>query len=439
MSRPEAAQSEDAPSHPGLAARRAALTAISSVLDRGRMLDDARMGGTGPERAEAHGLADLTLRRLGQIDALLDAFVERRPRPPVPHILRLMAAELLFAGRPAHAVVDLGVRLAKGAGAARLGGLVNAVGRRIAAEGPALVAAQDAAALNLAPWLGERLTADWGAETARAIAAAHLSPAPHDLTLRAPGDAEAFAAELSETVPAEILPTGSVRLSGRPQLSALPGYEAGAWWAQDAAAALPAAMIDGAGIAARGARVLDLCAAPGGKTMQLAAMGHRVTALDVSADRLARLSENLARTGLEADLVAADATRWEPGGRAPFDAILLDAPCSATGTIRRHPDLQHRFDAGEIAALTALQDRLLDAAWGWLRPGGTLVFCTCSLLKAEGEERAAAFLARTPDAALLPWEGAFADGAGRMRSRPDMWAERGGVDGFFAARFRRAG
>ena len=416
---------------PGLAARRAALALLEDVLGRGAML--AEQGGSGPERAEARGLADLTLRRLGQVDDVLGRFVERPPPGAGRQVLRLMATELLFAGTPPHAAVDLAVRLARGGkGTARLAGLVNAVGRRLAEDGAAIISGQDAPALAMPGWLAGALARDWGAQAARAIAEAHLEPAPHDLTLRGPGDADALAAELG----GRVLPTGTVRLAGRPQLSALPGYAAGAWWVQAAAAALPARLIQ----APAGRRVLDVCAAPGGKTMQLAAAGARVTALDVSEARMQRLRKNLGRTGLAAETVAADALEWRP--EAPFDAVLLDAPCTATGTIRRHPDLPHRTDGSALPALVNLQARLLDRAWSWLAPGGVLVFCTCSLLRAEGEAQAAAFLARTPDAAAAPITAADAVppelvADGRLRTRPDQWAERGGLDGFFAARFVR--
>jgi 16S rRNA (cytosine967-C5)-methyltransferase len=416
---------------PGLAARRAALALLEGVLGRGAML--AEQGGSGAERAEARGLADLTLRRLGQVDDLLARFVERPPPGTGRQILRLMATELLFAGTPPHAAVDLAVRLARGGkGKARLAGLVNAVGRRLARDGAAIVSGQDAPALAMPGWLAGALARDWGAEAARAIAGAHLEPAPHDLTLRAPGDADALAVELG----GRVLPTGTVRLEARPQITALPGYAAGAWWVQDAAAALPARLIP----APAGKRVLDLCAAPGGKTMQLAAAGARVTALDISEPRMERLRENLGRTGLAAETVTADALEWEAG--AAFDSVLLDAPCTATGTIRRHPDLPHRTDGSALAALAALQARLLDRAWGWLAPGGVLVFCTCSLLRAEGEAQADAFLVRVPDAAAFPVtteEGVppefVADG--RLRTLPDQWGAFGGLDGFFAARFVR--
>lgn len=414
---------------PGLPARRAALRLLDGVF-QGAILEEVA-GGTGAERAEARGLAELTLRRLGQVDDALGRFVERVPAGTGRQILRLMAAELLFAGTAPHAAVDLGVRLAQGdKRTARLAGLVNAVGRKLASAGD-LPAGQDAAALNTPAWLARALARDWGDEVARAVAEAHLEPAPHDLTPKVAGDAGALAEELG----ARLLPTGSLRLVGRPQLTALPGFRAGAWWVQDAAAALPAQLVP----RPAGRRVLDLCAAPGGKTMQLAAAGARVTALDISAQRMERLRENLGRTGLEAETVVADALDWQP--EAPFDAVLLDAPCTATGTIRRHPDLPHRTDGRGLPALVELQRRLLDRAWGWVAPGGVLVFCTCSLLKAEGEAQAADFLARTAGTVAVP---VGADEApaefiadGWLRTRPDFWADRGGLDGFFAGRFAR--
>ena len=217
-------------------------------------------------------------------------------------------------------------------------------------------------------------------------------------------------------------------------MSGLPGFEAGAWWVQDAAAAVPARMLG----ALEGRRVLDLCAAPGGKTLQLAAAGAAVTALDVSDARLGRLRENLARTGLGARVVVADALGWTPAGK--FDAILLDAPCSASGTIRRHPDLPHLRGGGNPATLVALQATLLARAYQWLAPGGRLVYAVCSLLPSEGEEQVARFLAATPgarvvapDAAALGIEPGWVDAAGGVRLRPDYWPERGGMDGFYAA------
>ena len=345
-----------------------------------------------------------------------------------------MAAELLFEGTPPHAAVDLAVRLAQGGrGTARLSGLINAVGRRVAEQGAGLLAEHDPGPMNMRGWLRERLIKDWGRDTALAIAEGHLSPAPHDLTLRNPENLKPLAQETGGT----ILPTGSLRLPGRPQISALPGYEQGAWWVQDAAAALPARLIPGP----KGKRALDLCAAPGGKTMQLAAMGADVTALDISEGRLKRLRENLERTGLSARIVIADALEWQPD--RPFDAILLDAPCSATGTIRRHPDLPYRTSAKGLKALTELQARLLDRAAAWTAPGGTVIFCTCSLFPAEGELQAKAFLERHPDFARQPIgedeiPAEFRNRAGDMRTRPDHWTDEGGLDGFFASRLTRA-
>ena len=420
---------------PGLTARQGALALLSAVLDRGAMPDEAGLAGTPAERAEARGLADLTLRRLGQTDALLGRFVQRMPRPPVAHVLRLMAAELVFAGTAPHAAVDLAVRLAQRGRGAGFAGMVNAVGHRLAEEGAEIAAAQDAARLNAPGWLWGRLSSDWGGAATRAIATAHLAGAPVDLTPRDPAGAETLAAALGAT----LLPTGTLRLTHRPQISALPGFAEGAWWAQDAAAALPARLVP----APAGKRVLDLCAAPGGKTLQLAAAGAKVTALDLSEARMGRLAENLARTGLTAECITADALDWTP--QRPFDAVLLDAPCSATGTIRRHPDMPWRRGGPDVKGLAELQSRLFDRAAEWVAPGGTLVFCTCSLLKAEGEDQARGLAVRHPDFAPLPLTPGeagipprFLTPGGELRTRPDFWPEHGGLDGFFAARLRRA-
>jgi len=428
-------KAEPAEAAPGLTARQGALHLLTSVLDQGAVLDESGLRGTPAERAEARGLADLTLRRLGQIDDALGRFVVRMPKSPVNHVMRLMAAELIFAGTAPHAAVDMGVRLVKRArGAAKFSGMVNAVGRRLAEQGAEIASGQDEARLNLPEWLRKPLTADWGEAATRAMAEAHLTPAPHDLTLRSQGDAGVLAREIS----AQLLPTGSLRLADRPQISALPGFSQGAWWAQDAAAALPARLIPDPA----DKRMLDLCAAPGGKTMQLAAAGAVVTALDISARRMKRVTQNLTRTGLMAETVVADALNWSP--ETPFDAILLDAPCSATGTIRRHPDLIRRRGGINLDALTRLQGQLLDRAAGWLAPGGVLVYCTCSLFEAEGEEQARAFLKRAkgfervpiePGEAGIPAE--FLTVQGDLRIRPDFWSHHGGIDGFFAARFRR--
>jgi len=380
------------------------------------------------ERARAQRLALATLRHLGRADAVLSPLLRKRPPPVVRALLRLATVEMLEEGAAPHGAVNEAVALAReGARTAHFSGLVNAVLRKVA-ELPR----EDWASLppqHLPGWLRGRLDSAWGRAAVTAIEAAHAAGAPLDLTLRE-GDAAALAAGLG----GEALPTGSVRLRGPVQVSALPGYDAGAWWVQDAAAALPARLLG----ARPGERVLDLCAAPGGKTMQLAAAGADVTALDLSAARMARVEENLARTGLVARLVVADALDWAPD--APFDAILLDAPCSATGTIRRHPDLPFAKDAAAIKPLFALQAQLIDRAVAMLRPGGRLVFCTCSLLPEEGEAQARAAPGRHPDLRIAApeagWiEPAWRSAEGGLRLRPDFWAERGGIDGFYMACF----
>ncbi len=383
-------------------------------------------------RAHAQRLALATLRHLSGADRTLAPFLKRPPEGLARAALRVAVVEHFAEGAPAHAVVnDTVANLRADRRAARFAGLANAVLRRALAT-----PAETWAALppeRLPGWLRKPLVAAWGAAAVTAIETAHADGAPLDLTPRAPGSAAALAAQLQ----ARILPTGSLRLDGRAQVSALAGYAEGAFWVQDAAAALPAQLL----APEPGARVLDLCAAPGGKTLQLAAAGAQVTALDISATRMARLSENLARTGLSADLVTADALDWQPN--APFDAILLDAPCTATGTIRRHPDLPHVRDARALDSLVPLQAALIDRATGFLRPGGRLVFATCSLLPAEGEHQTTAALHRNPDLRVVPAALPGADPAwsspdGGLRLRPDHWAGLGGLDGFYMVCFQRS-
>ena len=425
-------------SRAGLPAREAALTALRAVLDKEMSLDaawaEAKLTTLDPRDAGFARLLVLTcLRRLGSIDAVLDKFLRKRPvggNAVAVHIMRIAAVELLALDGAAHAAVDSAVRLTKKQkNLGKLSGMVNAVCRKVAGEGVKLFDEIDAAKVDTPAWLWMRLVHDYGEDAARGIAAAHRNGAPLDLSIRE--DATGWSERLAGT----LLPGETVRLTDAGAVPELLGYTEGAWWAQDAAAALPARLLGDV----RGKRVLDLCAAPGGKTMQLAAAGAQVTALDLSEARIKRLLENLARTRLSVEVVAADALEWEPP--EPFDAILLDAPCSATGTIRRHPDLPYLKSGKELTSLVPLQDALLDRAFGWLRPGGAMVYAVCSLLPAEGHKRIGAFLNRQPDAEMIPvMPGAgieaemIVDGA--LRTLPHHWVDRGGIDGFYAARLR---
>ena len=423
------------PDGSGTASRRAAIALLESVLGRRRTLEDALAAVTGLEardRGFAHLLAATVLRRLGTLDAVIEPYLRRPPPDAVRHALRIGAAQLLLLGTRAHAAVGATVAavraLPKGAA---FTGLANAVLRRIAAAGPAALKGLDGPRLDTPDWLWRSWHDAYGAETARAIATAHQREAPLDLTLKAGEDAAVWAERLG----AEVLPTGSLRLAPAAPVPELAGFAEGAWWVQDAAAALPARLL-----AVRpGERVIDLCAAPGGKTAQLAAAGARVTAVERSPERAARLRENLARLGLRAEVIEADAATWRPPG--PADAVLLDAPCTGTGTIRRHPDILRTKRAGDVTALAAIQDAMLANAAAMLRPGGRLIYAVCSLEPAEGEgvvARADASLRRDP---IAPAELAGLPEAitreGFLRTTPALWAERGGMDGFFAARLVR--
>jgi len=432
MPRPQAVRSAPRPSAPvpGLASRRAALRVLDAVLRRGEPLEGALGGAVrdvapGPDRALAHALAAAVLRWLPDLDRLIDSATRQRlpDDAKARSALRLALAGRLVLGTPPHAAVSTVLPLVDG-------------GPRRLVHGVFGTLMRSGAALPGVPTLPEpvagRWQAAWGAETVAAAARALASPPPLDLSLRD----SASTAEWAERLGAESLMAGHLRLSTRVAVPDLPGYAEGAWWVQDVAASVPARLL-GAGTG----RVLDLCAAPGGKTLQLAAAGWHVTALDRSESRLARLRENLARTGLAADIVCADALDWTPD--APFDAVLLDAPCSATGIFRRHPDVLHRVP--DLEGLADLQARLLVGAADWVRPGGTLVHATCSLEPLEGEERASAFLCARDDYVAMPRDagpdpdlapGLARESDGRWRVLPGSVA--GGCDGFFAARFRRA-
>ena len=442
---------------PGLAARRIAADILENVLRRRRPLDLELEGDAHPgfallaerDRALTRKLVATVLRRLGTLHHLTGRFLERgfpADAPRVETALLIGAAQILFLDVPDHAAVDLSVRLVQAdRRAARFPGLINAVLRRITQEGSALLAELDTTALDTPEWLYRRWCAHYGDAVARKIALAHRHEPALDLTVKS--DAEALAQRLR----GRVLPTGTVRSTMQGQVALLPGYQEGSWWVQDAAAALPARLLGDvagkslAGKSLAGKSVADLCAAPGGKTAQLAFAGADVVAVDRSASRLARVRENLARLSLAAELVVADAAEWQAG---PFDAVLVDAPCSSTGTIRRHPDVPWLKHEADIAALAAVQRRLLDRAAALVKPGGRIVYCVCSLEPEEGEQQIAALLAR--DASLrripiapdeIPGIVPFIVPPGDLRTLPSHWEDEdprmAGLDGFFAARLQR--
>jgi 16S rRNA (cytosine967-C5)-methyltransferase len=429
---------------PGLAARRIAADILGGVLLRRRPLDEQlEASGIGvlPERDRAlvRALVSTVLRRLGTLRHLLAGLLERglpRETPQVEPALLVGAAQILFFDVPDHAAVDLSVRLVQAERhTARYAGLVNAVLRRLTREGAALLAALDPIALDTPDWLMRRWIAHYGEATARAIATAHAHEPALDLTVK--GDPQGWAEKLH----GRALATGTVRTVATGPVAQLAGYDQGEWWVQDAAAALPARLLGDV----RGKSVADLCAAPGGKTAQLAHAGAQVTAVDRSPSRLARLRQNLVRLKLVAETVEADATQWQGG---PFDAVLLDAPCSSTGTIRRHPDIPWLKSETDLKKLAALQARLLDRAATLVKPGGMLVYCTCSLEREECEQAVEALLARNAGLSRRPIAPEEVAGlsdliapAGDLRTLPchlpDPDPRMAGLDGFYAARIVR--
>ena len=414
-------------SESGLMTRRRAVDLMTAVTEERRLLSEImaeKLSDLAPaDRARAGRLTLGALRWAQRSDRVLGPYLRNKPEDPVMNTLRLAIYELFVTGAAPHGVVNDAVSLTPG----KKAGMVNAVLRNVLR---AQVSWDELPPPSLAKWLRKRAVAAWGKAAVAEIEGVVAGEPPLDLTPK--GDPQELTTRLGGT----LLPTGSVRLIDPGQVSALPGFAEGDWWVQDAAAALPAKVLD----PKPGERVLDLCAAPGGKTMQLAAAGAEVTALDVSDMRMGRLRENLARTRLSAEIVVADALEWTPD--APFDAILLDAPCSATGTLRRHPDLQYAKTGDEIAPLTELQDRLIYRSLDWLKPGGRLVFCTCSLLPEEGEARAAKLLEERSDLTLsLPdadWIDPRWPVPEGLRIRPDHWSDRGGLDGFFITRVQKA-
>jgi 16S rRNA (cytosine967-C5)-methyltransferase len=448
---------------PGLAARRIAAHILDGVLHKHRTLDEQLDGAAAHpglktlsdrDRALMRRLVATILRRLGTLGHVLSRLLDRgipTDAPRAQSALLIGAAQILWMDVPDHAAVDLSVRLVQSdRRATKYAGLVNAVLRRCAREGQPLIDEVKSQTLDVPPWLLTRWIAHYGETTARDIAAAISHEPSLDLTVKS--DAAQWATRLH----GETLPTGTVRTLLQGSVTMLPGFAEGQWWVQDAAAALPARLFgDIAGKA-----IVDLCAAPGGKTAQLAQAGARVTAIDRSPNRMARLRDNLARLSLEAESIVADAAEWQGGAKGGgFDGILVDAPCTSTGTIRRHPDVAWLRQEVDIAALAALQKRLLQKAVALLRPGGTLVYCTCSLEPEEGEQAISALLAAEPAMRRAPVDAGEVAGLneivtaeGDLRTLPSHLRHDdprfdprlgdprlddprlGGLDGFYAAR-----
>lgn len=424
----------------GLAARRAALALSTGVREHGKTLGEQVSDPDGPlsdltpeDRARAQRLAGELFRYRARADKLMDAHLQKPPSVAVRDILRLGVVELCVDRAAAHGVVDAAVTLTRmrqrHAGSA---GLVNAVLRKIAEDGDAQWS--DLPVPRIPGPLRKKLTPRYGPRAVAEMEAAHMAGAPIDLSFKSGHGARAFADQTG----AVVLPTGSVRLQSQVQVTALPGYDSGDWWVQDAGAALAVKVLK----PVADERIADLCAAPGGKTLQLAAAGASVVALDLSQDRLKRLRENLDRCGLEADVQIGDAQIWTPD--APLDAILLDAPCSATGTIRRHPELPFLRSGDRIDSLLHLQANMIDHALGLLKPGGRLVYCTCSLLASEGEAQLDGALMRNPNLEILPIQASELGISDRwltkkstLRLRPDYWPDNGGIDGFFIGSVRK--
>ncbi|MGJ0237277.1 RsmB/NOP family class I SAM-dependent RNA methyltransferase [Novosphingobium fluoreni] len=407
---------------PGLPARRAALNLIDAVLRRGETLEQA--GGSAlarvrgdADRALARAIATEVLRWRTDLDTLIDSATQQPlPDDAKPRaVLEIMLVQALRLETPPHAAIATGLPLLMG-------------GPRRLAHGVFSTLIKQGVALPEAPTLPPQVQERWGARAA-SIARGLAEPPPLDLSLRDPAET----AHWVERLGGLSFAPGHVRLPRGAAIDSLPGYREGAWWVQDFAASLPVRLL-GMG---EGRRALDLCAAPGGKTLQLAAAGWDVTALDVSKRRLERLRDNLDRTGLSATIVTADARAWEP--EAQFDAILLDAPCTATGTCRRNPDVLHRVGPRQIGEMAELQAALAERASTWLAPGGRLIYAVCSLEPEEGEDQVARIgLTRDPIAAGEVPELLTPDDSGWLRTDPGMLAEQGGLDGFFIGRWRKA-
>ncbi len=427
---------------PGLGARRGALDVLM-LLSKGRTLEqafnDCRSFNTleGADRAFAFNLVSTTLRRRGALDEIIGQYLDR-PLPKksleVQDILRLAVAQLLMLETPAHAAVATSVELTgQKRETAGYKGLVNAIARKIADKGK-LRLEKLQLRVDTPGWLWRSWERSYGVAKTRAIAEAHLKQAPLDLSLKPGTDPASFQAVEGGLS----LAPNHLRLPGNHSVPDLPGFSAGSWWVQDLAASLPVRLLGDV----RAKIIFDLCAAPGGKTMQLAASGGDVKAVDVSGERLKRVAENLKRTGLIAETVKADILHWVPEITA--DAILLDAPCSSTGTIRRNPDVAWARTEDEVRSLAGLQAEFIDRAVRFLKPGGLLVYCTCSLQREEGEDQVKAAFSRHNNLELVPITAADIDNMpgiithdGNLRTLPSMLPEHGGMDGFFACRFRK--
>lgn len=430
----------------GLPARRAALSVLTDVLLRKKLLDVALEGAKSlavlstRDRAFARMLISTVLRRKGQMDDLIARAMDKgeAPRPDaLRFILYLGIAQVLFMDVPDHAAVDMSVRLAEAEGLSKQKGFVNAVVRRMTREGKTWVSSQDEIALNFPDWMVDEWRHTYGASEAASIAQALMAEAPLDITLKNQGETALWLGALE----ASFLPAGTLRRQTGGAVIDLPGFREGAWWVQSAASALPVKLMGDI----RGKTVIDLCAAPGGKTMQLRAGGANVIAVDSSSARIRVLKENLARVKLldGVETVIADGVSWRP--KAPADIVLLDAPCSATGTIRKHPDLLHTKTMGDRDGLIDLQSRLLDNAAAMVKPGGVLVYATCSLQVSEGEDQIESFLKRHPEYIRQPADPArighmetSITPRGDVRVLPHYLATLGGMDGFFVSVLTRS-
>jgi 16S rRNA (cytosine967-C5)-methyltransferase len=432
--RPDAPRDEAADI--GVEARLAAGVLLNAALEGRGGMDSAQTfreiaALPAPDRAFARAVAMAALRRLGEIDQILDRRLNKAPPLPVRTILRIALAQTLVLETPAFAAVSTAVKLAERDPKTRpYKNLVNAVLRGVGRDGPGLTTAES----NLPDWIAARWKATWGEQGLIALALVAREEPPTDLSLKPGADAGA----LATAVDGEVLPGGTVRTGRRGDVASWPGFEDGSWWVQDAAAAVPARLL----APRAGESIIDLCAAPGGKTLQLAASGAEVVALDRSDSRLKRLRANLERTGLSAEVVAVPAEDWEDD--RTFDAVLLDAPCTATGTFRRNPEVLRATKPADVAKLADVQHRLLDAAAERVKPGGRLVYCVCSMEREEGETQIIAFLRRNPafrTVGAVPAEVGAPDEAltpeGWLRILPSMWTDKGGVDGFFVARLDR--